>query len=65
MYINIAYNPVFFACYSIIDDSICPRTYQAVLTVTGFTGTHSGTYSVTVMNRAGDITHSFQRVLEG
>ena len=33
--------------------------------MTGFTDDHSGTYSVTVMNRAGDITHSFQRILEG
>ena len=53
------------ACYSVIDGDTCPGTYQAVLTVTGFTVAHSGTYTVTVMNRAGSITHSFQRAQEG
>ena len=58
---------VIAACYSVIDDTVCPGIYQAVLTVTGFTEAHSGTYTVTVMNRAsaGSITHSFQRAQEG
>ena len=52
-------------CYSVIDGDACPGIYQAVLTLTGFTEAHSGTYTVTVENRAGSITHSFQRVQEG
>ena len=56
---------VIAACYSVIDGKACPGIYQAVLTVTGFTEAHSGTYKVTVMNRAGSITHSFQRAQEG
>ena len=56
---------VIAACYSVIDADACPGIYQAVLTVTGFTEAHFGTYTVTVMNRAGSITHSFQRAQEG
>ena len=51
--------------YSTIDATACPITYQAVLTVTGFTKAHSGTYTLTVENRAGSITQRFQRILEG
>ena len=40
-------------------------TFQAVLTVTGFSEAHSGTYTVTVENRAGSISGSFKRILEG
>ena len=43
----------------------CPITYRAVLTVAGFTGAHSGTYTVTVENRADSIAQSFERILEG
>ena len=56
---------VIAACYSVIDGDACPGTYYAVLTLTGFTEAHSGIYTVTVMNRAGSITHSFQRAQEG
>ena len=51
--------------YRTIDATACPITYQAVLTVTGFNNVHSGTYTVTVENRAGSITQSFERILEG
>ena len=54
---------VFF--YSVVNASACPITYQAILTVTGFTGAHSGTYMVTIENRADNIEQSFERILEG
>ena len=53
------------AHYRVINDNTCPGTYQVVLTVTGFTDAHIGTYKVTVENRAGSIMHSFRRVKEG
>jgi len=54
-----------FTCYSDINATACPMTFQAVLTVTGFSEAHSGTYTVTVKNRAGSISGSFKRILEG
>ena len=48
-----------------MDAAACPITYRAVLTVTGFTEAHSGTYTVTVWSKGGNLTHSFQRMLEG
>ena len=50
--------------YRTIDATTCPMTYQAVLTVTGFDKVHSGTYELTVENRAGSFTQSFERILE-
>ena len=52
-------------CYSIIDEAAYPKTYQAQLTVIGFTADHSGFYTVTIENRAGMIMEQFERRVEG
>ena len=58
MYIYIIY-------YSVMNDAVCPKTYQAQLTVVGFTADHSGIYTVTIENRAGVIIEQFERSVEG
>ena len=40
---NYYYAIICIACYSVLNGSACPITYQAVLVVTRFTGAHSGT----------------------
>ena len=46
-------------CYRIMDEAAFPKTYQAQLTVVGFTADHSGIYTVTIENRAGMIIEHF------
>ena len=48
-----------------MDDAAYPNTYQAQLTVVGFTAAHSGFYTVTVSNRAGMIIEQFERRAKG
>ena len=55
----------FIVCYRVIDEAAFPKTYQAQLTVVGFTAAHSGIYTVTISNRVGMITEQFERRLEG
>ena len=68
MYYN-AYCSIIFSCfvncYRVTNDTACAKTYQAVLTVIGFTANHSGIYTVTLENRGGMITEQFERRLEG
>ena len=52
-------------CYRVTDGAACPKKFQAVLTVVGFTANHSGIYTVTIENRAGMITEQFERRAEG
>ena len=52
-------------CYRVTDDAAYPKTYQAQLTVVGFTTNHSGIYTVTIENRAGMITEQFERRVRG
>ena len=47
------------------DYATYPKSYQAQLTVIGFTADHSGIYTVTIENRAGMITEQFERRVEG
>ena len=59
------YFTISFIYYRLTDDTANPKTYQAVLTVVGFTADHSGIYTVAIENRAGIITEQFERRVEG
>jgi len=51
--------------YRVLNATACPATYLIKLDLIGFDGPHSGTYVLTVENRAGTIEHTFVQTLEG
>ena len=52
-------------CCRVLDADACPMTYRVALTVFDFSEAHSGTFTVTIMNRANSVSHNYQRILEG